>query len=419
MEDFVSPADITEINGYAFEGCTSLKSVRITSNVSKINWCAFSECSNLESVAIEEGVTSIDSSVFYYCKSLKNISIPNSVIEFEESFFGCDSLILTEYENLLYIGSEANPYLILVKALNKDITTCTIPEQTRFILANALDGCTSITEIYFNAIEVADFGTNDHPFNSVGTKANGITLTIGKKVTKIPAYIFYCTQEDRSPKIVNVVFEEESECKSIGSYAFNMCVSLKKINLPDTIEAIGQSAFYGCRGLTEIKIPKCVKTIERITFAHCNGLKQVVIPAGVEVICDNAFSSCEYLTKVTFEDGSMCKTIEYRAFADCSKLTDIKLPQNLETMKHDIFEDCVALKKIVIPASVKVIQSSIFTGCTNLTVYCEHESKPNEWGETWNTLSYPKKVPVYWYAEQKPLTSGRFWHYVDGEVVAW
>ena len=51
-------------------------------------------------------------------------------------FGGCN-LICAEYGNALYAGNANNPYLVLIAAKNKDITSCNINEKTRFINARA------------------------------------------------------------------------------------------------------------------------------------------------------------------------------------------------------------------------------------------------------------------------------------------
>ena len=56
-----------DIGGYAFNYCTSLKSVTIPNSVTSIKAGTFQYCRSLESVTIPDSVTSIGLGVFNEC----------------------------------------------------------------------------------------------------------------------------------------------------------------------------------------------------------------------------------------------------------------------------------------------------------------------------------------------------------------
>ena len=62
--DIVIPEGITSINGYAFSGCSSIKSVTIPDSVTSIGTYAFLNCSSLEKATIPKSVTDFGRSVF-------------------------------------------------------------------------------------------------------------------------------------------------------------------------------------------------------------------------------------------------------------------------------------------------------------------------------------------------------------------
>ena len=65
--------------------------------------------------------------------------------------------------------------------------------------------------------------------------------------------------------------------KTIGSSAFNNCVSLKAITIPDGVTAIERDVFFSCTSLEAITIPDSVKTIGRAAFWNCSdNLKELV-----------------------------------------------------------------------------------------------------------------------------------------------
>ncbi|MBR6436003.1 MAG: leucine-rich repeat protein, partial [Thermoguttaceae bacterium] len=87
------PESVTEIEKYAFSGCSSLTSIAIPKGVTEIGTDSFSDCSSLTSVAIPESVKEIGDRAFSGCSSLTSIAIPENVTKIGESAFsGCSSL---------------------------------------------------------------------------------------------------------------------------------------------------------------------------------------------------------------------------------------------------------------------------------------------------------------------------------------
>jgi len=429
LEELTIPNTVTEIKNYTFHGCTSLTSITIPDSVTSIGDCAFLWCVNLTSVTIGEGVTSIGNS----------------------AFSGCTLITYNEYDNAYYIGNKDNPYVVLIKAKNTAITSCTINENTKVIYGGAFldctslksitipdsvtsiggsafldctslksitipnnvtsigryafDGCTALTEINFNAKAMDNLSEDDNVFSYAGNNGVGIKVTIGKDVTKIPAYLFYSNSYTSSylPNITSVVFEEDSVCESIGGCAFYRCTRLKSITIPDSVTSIGGSAFYGCTSLTSITIPDSVTSIGESAFEGCTSLTSVTIGDSVTTIGVNAFRDCDNLTSITIPNS--VTSIGGTAFYGCTKLTSVNylgtieqwcniqfdnsyatplcyannlyingelltelvIPDTVTKINDYAFYRCTRLKSITIPDSVTSIGGSAFYGCTSLT----------------------------------------------------
>lgn len=78
-ENVVLPATydglpVTAIGAFAFENCTTVKSIIISDGIKNIEMCAFYGCSNLTTILIPESVTEIDAAVFRHCSSLTVIN---------------------------------------------------------------------------------------------------------------------------------------------------------------------------------------------------------------------------------------------------------------------------------------------------------------------------------------------------------
>ena len=82
------PSCVTNVGGWAFDGCTSLTSITIPDSVTEIDWSAFEGCTSLTSITIPDSVTEIGWSAFEGCTSLKSITIPSSVTSIGKNAFG-------------------------------------------------------------------------------------------------------------------------------------------------------------------------------------------------------------------------------------------------------------------------------------------------------------------------------------------
>ena len=80
------------------------------------------------------------------------------------------------------------------------------------------------------------------------------------------------------------------EVKSIGMAGFFDCM-ITSITLPNSITTIGQQAFEGCINLSSISIPNSVSSIGLHAFSN-SGLTSITIPKSVISISGNPFIRC-------------------------------------------------------------------------------------------------------------------------------
>ena len=152
---------------------------------------------------------------------------------------------------------------------------------------------------------------------------------------------------------------------SIGNNAFSNCISLTRINIPDSVTSIGNNAFYDCYSLTQINIPDSVTSIGAYAFYDCYSLTQINIPDSVTSIGNNAFQYCYSLTQINIPDS--VTSIENYAFQYCYSLTSINIPDSVTSIKTYAFQYCFSLTRINIPDSLTSIGAYAFQYCYSLT----------------------------------------------------
>lgn len=225
-------------NGENWEELTQLV---ISDTITEIKPFAF-QYFDITSLEMSDSVISIGERAFEWCDNLETISLSNN-LEYvaKDAFYGAGSKTLSYsiYDNGKYIGSEENPYMILVKSKSTSIESIVIHSDTKFMVDYAFYNCSNLRNI--------NLGDNSQlkEFASVFSYCTNLEeLTISKHITEIKERLFeMCvklttvyyqgTAEewnnveiitnqalDRSPRITNSVkyFYSETEPTEEGNY---------------------------------------------------------------------------------------------------------------------------------------------------------------------------------------------------------
>lgn len=124
---------------------------------------------------------------------------------------------------------------------------------------------------------------------------------------------------------------------------------------------------------TEIIIPQTiegypVKEIAGNAFAHCSQITSVVVPEGVTKIGYSAFMMCSHLKEIDLPDTLV--TIEQSAFERCAGLNNVVIPEGVTEIAERTFYECTALENIKLPKNLKSIGDSAFckTGIRSIDI---------------------------------------------------
>ena len=386
LEKITIPKSVTVIDSYAFLGCTSLEKITIPKSVTVIDSYAFLRCTSLEEIKLSEGLESIGQYAFALCTSLAKVNIPDSVTYIGSLSF-TDTLIdsihisknVTDIDDA-YFG--ANIKSITVDPENKTfvITGNCLIDRERKILLRVFGEPTFPNDGSIRYIE-------ELAFRDIDFEIKKLILPEG-----LEEILWYDGKGLESVEELHI----PSTFVSWGAYTFNQCPNLKKITVAEdnpryysvgncvierdtgelvlgcsrsvipndgSVRSIGRYAFYNRAGLEKIVIPEGVTEIIFRAFANCTSLREVKLPESLRTIDEAAFLGCSALEAI--ELGKNVNMINMYAFAYCTSLREVTIPEGIyaNCLGWDLFRNCTALEKVYVPRGISYIG---FNGCSSL-----------------------------------------------------
>ena len=342
----------TDIGDYAFGNCDSLTSVTIHDGVTTIGNYAFSGCTGLTSIEIPNSVTSIGNSAFSGCSSLSSIVIPSSVTSIGNGAFYQSVVNEVHYDGTLQEWCckswtpdkiSSNYTLYIGNNLLEDIE---IPNNVTSIGGCVFWGCSSLTSVEIpNSVTSIDERAFDYCYNLISVTLNSNSLVSANRNTGV------------------------SFSKIFGSQVLEYIIG-------DSVMSIGNDAFYCNKTMTSVIISNSVTNIGENAFRDCENLTSVKIGTGVSRIKGAAFYGCNNLTSVNISDIAKWCTIDFEnnplsyakhLFLDDIEITNLVIPESVNTISSGAFRNCIGLVSVTIPNSVTSIRSGAFYGCTGLT----------------------------------------------------
>lgn len=407
--------DITSIR--SLSNCSLLETVVIHGSYKGFGDFAFRGCDSLKNLVVPASVTSISAIAFYEGKDPDNVYYMGSTVEEWKSINGWNN-----FDGKVYYYTETKP---LMPGdwwhFVGDVPTVWPPipegEGSKGLEYQINDDLASYTVVDYGSCTDANMVIpatyNDMPVTAInmniGSRSFVETLVIPDSVTYVRPSQFCEYPNLRSVRLSanltviplfndctaleEVDFGENSRITEICEDTFYGCPSLLRIDIPSSVVTIGYGAFANCGALREVGFAEnaCLELIDEYAFSNCSSLLSVDIPSSVITVGQYAFEACDSLGHVAFADNSRLeiidiyafdslsslvsvdfgensslKTIGVRAFAYCTALEELNLPDGLTTIGGSAFIHCEAITTIRIPSSVTTIGSSIFAYCSNL-----------------------------------------------------
>ena len=228
---------------------------------------------------------------------------------------------------------------------------------------------------------------------SIKVSVSALLLALALAVTQIPA----------APVSADTpTYSSDADFQMDGTILVKYTGTAKTVSVPASVTAIGEEAFAGNTDMETLLFRGSkVETIGYRAFAECTGLKEIKLPDSVKELGNGAFGNCTALHKVTLGKG--LDTLGIGVFAGCSALKDLSIVNgnaafsfadgclyNSDKTKLYFMLPTRARESYSMPSTVTDIAEYAFWGCNNV--------------KTIALSSNLKKIPDYAFTNCKSLT---------------
>lgn len=180
-----------------------------------------------------------------------------------------------------------------------------------------------------------------------------IIMLIGMLILLVPN-ISNATEKTYTDNTQNIEWAyEEDEDGNIINLKCKTTDKMGKVTIPNNIN-----------GKTVISLKGSSISFSEGAFAECTGITEVEIPNTIKTISKAAFYKCTGLNSVVIPE-SVTK-IEGYAFSGCIGLKAINLPKNLIEIGVSAFHNCSGLTSLTIPDSVTTMGEGAFENCSGI-----------------------------------------------------
>lgn len=410
----VNGADSSGLSGQNFMSCTSLKYVKLGSNVLKIGQSAFDGCTSLNALKLPEKLTEIGAIAFKN-SGIKDITVPSSVektgsnalkdiavygkgekarfedavkkaadyfkglsvktesrdmlLESLKSVIGDFDADITDFERTesklsaaadIYVNKDGRKFVYTVSGSRMIPThdlTAIVKKINTAVKAMNINNATDSDDL----MKVVNTAVNDERVEIVYVQdfgkvraVNGAKIFLsGAQVGNIPAY------NGRITAVLGVKFKGEKTTvivdEAVRATVENYNYTSKAPDSAFTVENGALKKYSGNYGL--VVIPSSVTKIDALAFQNAN-VQAVVIPDTVTNIDWSTFYDCKKLEAAVISDK--VGKLPGMNFRGCTALKYVKLPSGLTQIGEECFRNTEKLETIKINNSLVYLDRRAF-----------------------------------------------------------
>ena len=349
------PASLTHIGDYAFTN-TLVTSVTIPRTLTYIGYGAYSYCTALKTLTFESdsAITSIKQSAFNGCTALTDVDFGNnsklSSIE-DYAFYGCSALSEVDFGSNSTL-SRINSYAFY----STKLSILDLPASLRSIGSCAFAYCQNLNSVTLRSepdVSYDAFYQSNNIFEIYNIA--GISITAGSySYGEIAKNVIIIHTNENAERLHDVEINGLSFKKSDDNWFL-----MRAAENNTATELVLDSFTYQGNTVNSFVVYKNA-------FSSNVNIKKVTIGNAVSTIMDNAFYDCTSITDLTFDADCQLTSISNYAFAGCSGIKSLILPDSITEIRTYAFYRCSALEIVLIPKNVTAIGSYAFYECYKL-----------------------------------------------------
>lgn len=355
-----------EIDGLGISG-----TITIPSTVQSIGRNPF--CGDYENIICKSPYFVIENKALYTYNKKRLIScfgnffefvIPEGVVEIGGfAFYGCSIFRIVLPSSISVI--DENPFIEMeLKYLNIICNSLDYYVQDKAIYKR--NPQTLISYFGFSSILFVDNNTiSINPFAFWYTNLNRLYLP--KSIQKIPVEAFYGVSFETLFVPKGTTDRFSSLLKDIEIHIFDINFIISEVWYDDSGAMYSEDASILLKvpnDLSKYVINKSTDIIGDFAFAGCSKLQSIIIPDTVTKIGEYAFLNCSFLRQIIIPDT--VTIISDYTFLNCTSIQSIQISNSVKAIGEHAFDNCNSLKDIVIPDSVCKIGRGAFQDCWNL-----------------------------------------------------
>lgn len=359
---------VTTISSYAFNLCLNLTNVILPDSITNIEDKAFASCKKLKNMTFGKNVASLGENIFESCYELESIEVDENNASFSSDEEGIlynknKTAILKVPQAKTEVNIPSSVTTIGAYAFGESrIWTITIPESITTLAPNSFADCVKLVQVINMSELEIEKGYDISGISDCAVEVLNSDTQTQTKIKDNGDYKFYIDGE----------YDGENEKILLGYNGTDTELNLPSDGRPYKINSY---AFSDNSGITKITINNATE-IKNGAFARCSKLEEVSIPQTVTLISVSAFDDCISLKNISVSDSNSNFSSQDGILFNKNKTeiirvpqtkTEVNIPSTVTTIGRYAFEDCTALTSITIPSSVTTIDDYAFEDCTNLT----------------------------------------------------
>lgn len=394
---------IEYIGKSAFRHNKQLSKCFLGNKLTTIQDQAFCDCRNLQKIDIPETVTTIGDLAFYECKNLSTVTAlmkkPARINAGYDMSFPkktVTTIFVPSDAYDAYMASDWNQYP-LAKEGGQSEFNITVENPGSMLSIIGIDNILSVKHLKLaGTLDDNDMQAIKQMVNLQSIDMENCQIIESQeKKEKDKAYNNFITGlADLADEAAKKSYQRKE--MSTGKYRRTKIgnAAVRASTIPETDfdgSIISANIFTGFKSLKIVILPQNTKRIAHHAFANCSLLTNIKIPDGLLDIGDNAFENCISLKEINILS---LKSLGDSSFEGCSQLLNIDLPEGLLSIEKNVFEKCNHITNISIPSTVKVI-GNLFGRANGIKeIHCKGSVPPTLKSKIDSDKRYKIFVPV-------------------------